>query len=427
MLGCRSARVSGFYAFQRTISRFVAATSVVHLPLIVSGFVVLRLFVALRDGVELAGDNASGMGADLGRFWVGELTWNDLLNTGYSGSFLRQRSSQLLYPLLLSLHRPLGVDLSTQVLLVNTLLGGVLIAASYAVGRRLCGKTCAVLVALLMCSITGLYWIGRFAIVDNVFYAMIPLAALSVLNWDRRATRMSIVLMCVAFAALVLTRPESAFVVLSLAVVVIWCRVRRSWSRVATLAALGAVFAAAAVAAVAVVSYSPSVRATLFTRAHVAWGLAGSAHTLLNRNSVEFDALLAHYTSGRYPDVDEMHYRMSMDAIETIRANPAWYVTKVPLRGLALIFPWTYRPWSIPHVAYEALYTLFVVTGLILLLRRGRLGLSVALLVAMPVAIWLFLSAYLIDNDLKHRNGLLVALNLVAPLGYFDRRRAGDE
>jgi hypothetical protein len=45
----------------------------------------------------------------------------------------------------------------------------------------------------------------------------------------------------------------------------------------------------------------------------------------------------------------------------------------------------------------------------------------------MPLAIWLFLSAYLIDNDLKHRNGVLVALNLVAPLGYAERRRHADE
>lgn len=126
--------------------------------------------------------------------------------------------------------------------------------------------------------------------------------------------------------------------------------------------------------------------------------------------------------AGQYPDPSAAYHQMSMDALATIRENPAWYVLKIPLRGLAIMFPWVYQPWSIAHVVYEAVYTLFISLGLVLLLWRGRLGLPVALVVTIPLAIWLFLAAYAIDNDLKHRNGILVALNLVAPLGYVKPR-----
>lgn len=406
--------------FRRLASRFAGAGSLVHLALVVGGFVTLRVILALRNGIVVAGDNAAQAGSEIGEFWIGALSFDQLVHGGgYAPLFLSQRSSQLLYPLLISLHRPLGLDLATHVLIVNTALGATLVTAAYLVGLRLHGKGYALLVALLTCGVTGLYWIGRFALVDNVFYALIPLLALSILHWNRRRTLASAAVMIAGLAALVLTRPESIFVVLFVGLVVAWHQARRSYSRNAVLACLVAGLTAAAMGTVAVIAASPSMQNVLWTRAHVAWGLAGSAHTLLNRDSSEFDALLARYTAGQYPGPDNMHYRMSMDAIETIRSNPAWYVAKIPIRGVAIMFPWTYQNWSLRHVLYEAVYTIFVTTGLVLLFRRRPLGLPVSMLVAIPLAIWVFLSAYLIDNDLKHRNGILVALNLIAPLGYF--------
>ena len=114
-----------------------------------------------------------------------------------------------------------------------------------------------------------------------------------------------------------------------------------------------------------------------------------------------------------------MDYLQSTDAIEVIRSNPAGYLLKIPIRGLALLFPWTYQPRSLPHVLYEAVYTIFIATGLVLLMRRGSLPISRLVLVAIPLSIWLFLIVYGIDNDLKNRNGIFVGLNQIAPLGFF--------
>ena len=120
---------------------------------------------------------------------------------------------------------------------------------------------------------------------------------------------------------------------------------------------------------------------------------------------------------GLYPE--EIDYIQSTDAIAIIRSNPLRYLLKIPIRGLALLFPWTYQPWSLPHVLYEAVYTIFIITGLVLLMRRGSPSISRLVLIAIPLSIWLFLSVYGIDNDLKNRNGIFVGLNLIAPLGFF--------
>lgn len=407
---------------RRGIAKFVDAASVAHLSVIVFAFAALRIFVALRDGIVMEGDNAPQAGAALGQVWAGELSFDELL-TGPTGEFFRQRTSQLLYPLLISFHALVGLDIATHLLVLNTFLGVTLIAASYLVGVRLHGKGYALLVVLLMCSLTGPYWVARFAVVDNAFYALIPLAALSVLNWDRQRSATSVAWMALGLGSLMLTRPEAFLIVISIAGVFTWIRVRHTLSRRTLLTALMLGLAVGTIGTIGLIRSSPSLQRTLLSRAHVAWGLAGSSHTLLNRGGAEFDVLLARNVSWEIDDPDDMHYRMSMDAIATIRNQPLWYVVKIPLRGLAITFAWVYQPWSWPHIAYEALYTIFIVTGLGLLIGRGQLSVSHVVLLAFPLAIWLFLSAYLIDNDLKHRNGMLVALNLIAPAGYVVARR----
>ena len=150
-----------------------------------------------------------------------------------------------------------------------------------------------------------------------------------------------------------------------------------------------------------------------------------SSQTLLNKGGAEFDRLQSSYSrlvgdaSFQGLSTDELSYVMSSEAIPVIQSNPLWYVMKIPIRGLALLFPWTYQPWSLPHVLYEAAYTIFLFIGLILLIRRGGFQVQQLVLLAIPFTIWLFLSSYGIDNDLRYRNGMLVGLNLIAPLGYF--------
>ena len=102
-----------------------------------------------------------------------------------------------------------------------------------------------------------------------------------------------------------------------------------------------------------------------------------------------------------------------------IRANPVGYVLKIPVRAVAFLYSWAYQPWSLPHRAYDAAFTVFLTLGAVLLIRRRPHDLMVRALLALPVGIWLFLSAYGMDNDLKHRNGIIVAMILVAPFGYF--------
>ena len=413
-------------SLRRAVATFLAASSVVHLSLILCGFVALRVFMALRDGIVVEGDGAPEAGAALGLLWTGELTFGELLS-GPAGGFVQQRSSQLLYPLLISFHRPLGLDVSTYLLLLNTTLGVILIVASYFVGVRLLGKSYGVLVALLMCSLTGPYWIARFAVVDNAFYAIVPLAALSALNWDRQRTGGSAVLMAVGFGSLAMTRPESMLIILSVIVVLAWSFARRSFSRRTVATVLVLSLAIAAAGSLSLIRASPSMERSILSNFHIAWGLSGSANTLLNRGGAEFDALFARYLAQTPQNLREWHYRIATEALATIRDNPLSYVVKIPLRGAALMFPWTYQPWSVPHVLYEAIYTIFIAGGLILLIRQGDLPLSLVLLLAIPLSIWLFLSAYLIDNDLKHRNGMLVAMNLIAPAGYFLHRRSWSE
>ena len=150
-----------------------------------------------------------------------------------------------------------------------------------------------------------------------------------------------------------------------------------------------------------------------------------SSQTLLNKGGAEFDRLQFSYSRlvgaawGEGLSTDELSYLMSTDAIEVIRSNPAGYLLKIPIRGLALLFPWTYQPWSLAHVLYEAAYTIFLFIGLILLIRRGGFQIPQLVLLAIPFTICLFLSSYGIDNDLKHRNGIFVGLNQIAPLGFF--------
>jgi hypothetical protein len=161
----------------------------------------------------------------------------------------------------------------------------------------------------------------------------------------------------------------------------------------------------------------------------MAIGLGMSSRTLLNPQAPwptgEKDRLEVRYGkftgNGLFQGLSsqENNYLQSTDAIAIIRSNPLWYLLKIPIRGLALLFPWTYQPWSLPHVLYEAVYTIFIITGLVLLMRRGSPSISRLVLIAIPLSIWLFLSVYGIDNDLKNRNGMLVGLNLIAPLGYF--------
>lgn len=359
----------------------------------------------------------------LGRFWLGELTFKQLVDPGGSvGVFLRDRSSQLLYPLLLSSQQIIGWDLRTHVLVLNTILGSILVIASYSVALRLHGKSYAVLVALLMCSLTALYWIARMVLVDNLFYAVLPLFALSVITWLRNKTVKSLALMILGTGALALTRPESFIVIGFVAQVFVWKFLRRYFSRRAVAAALLISFATAAIGTILFVRSSPSLQKTLLSTVNVSWGLALSAETLFNRGQREFDQLLK--KAGAIQAAESLSgldvaYRMSIAAIEVIKAHPLWYLLKIPLRGFALLFPWTYQLWSGPHILYEAVYTIFLMTGFVLLVRRGTTDTSLLVMAAIPLSILCFLSVYGIDNDLKHRNGILVGLNLIAPLGYF--------
>jgi len=149
-----------------------------------------------------------------------------------------------------------------------------------------------------------------------------------------------------------------------------------------------------------------------------------SAATLFNRGQREGERELDRLSSQFDLQMDPSQYQRSLDGIKVIKANPVWYFLKIPLRGLALLFPWTYQLWSRPHIVYEAMYTIFLTTGFVLLVRRGTPATPLLVLVAIPLSILCFLSVYGIDNDLKHRNGVLVGLNLIAPLGYFLKPQA---
>ena len=126
-------------------------------------------------------------------------------------------------------------------------------------------------------------------------------------------------------------------------------------------------------------------------------------------------------------DYGTLAYDRSIAALAVIRARPFWFLAKMPLRAAALALPWTYQPWSMPHRLYEAVYTIFIAGGLVLAMRRRMPDTPYLVLLAIPVGILCFLSMTGIDNDLKHRNGVLVALNLVAPLGYFLKSAARAE
>lgn len=417
-------------SIQRLASRFLTADSRTHILLILSGFIALRVFLSLKNGIVPEGDGLQE-GVMLGRFWLGDLTFKQLLDpAGLTGAFLRQRSTQLLFPLLVSPQPIIGWDIRTHLLVLNTILGSVLVVASYVVGFRLQGKSYGVLVALLMFLVTGLYWIARAGLVDNVFYAVLPLFALSIVTWLQHKTVKNLALMILGTGALALTRPESFPVIGFVALVFVWKFLRRRFSRRAVAAALLLSFATAAIGTILFVQSSPSLQRTLLSTSNVSWGLAMSTESLFNRGQKEFDQILAKsnamMTAENLSSLD-LGYRRSIGAIEVIKANPLWYLLKIPLRGLALLFPWTYQIWSLPHVLYEAVYTIFLMTGFVLLLRRGTPGTSLLVLVAIPLSILCFLSVFGIDNDLKHRNGILVGLNLVAPLGYFLKPRAKNE
>ncbi len=369
----------------------------------------------------------------IGRFWLGELTLDQLVGSSAvvtdaarggdiaaAHDFMTERSSQLLYPL--SFQELIGWDIETHLLVLNTTLGAILVIASYFTALRLHSKPYALLVALLMCSLTPLYWIASYGIVDNVFYAMLPLFALSVVNWCHAKTGRALTFMTLGTGAFVLTRPESIFVVLSVLFVLTWHYLRRYHSPKFLVGVLSISLATVVVGTMVVVSSSSSIRRTVLSRGHISWGLATSANTLFNREGTEFDRMRIRYSDIQIAELlptDDLSYLMSRDAIAVIKADPLWYLLKIPLRGLALLFPWSYQPWSLPHVLYEGIYTIFLTGGVVLLIRRGGRHMPLQLLLAIPTTIWLFLSVYGIDNDLKHRNGVFVALNLIAPLGYF--------
>ena len=383
----------------------------------------------------------------LGRFWLGELTFEQLLGPdGGFGVFLRNRSSQLLYPLLISSQPIIGWALETHVLVLNTILGSILVIASYGVGLRLHGKSYAVLVSLLTCSLTPLYWIARLGLVDNLFYAALPVFALTVITWLGNHTVKNLALMILGTGALVLSRPESLLVIGFVVQVFVWTFLRRYFSRRTVAAALLLSVATAAIGTILFVRSSPTFQTRLLSISSVSWGLVLSAETLFNREQKEFDRVTTKYGAIQnaeqlrlYPENFirpgktepylvsrdfNLSYRMSTDAIAIIKARPLWYLLKIPLRGLALLFPWTYQLWSRPHILYEAVYTIFLMTGFVLLVRRGTPDTSLLVLVVIPLSIWCFLSMFGIDNDLKHRNGILIGLNLIAPLGYFLKPQA---
>ncbi len=398
------------------------------LILILCVFIPLRVFLIWKHGVTVAGDGAPEAGQALGQFWLGHIPFAELASDSSVRAFLMGRRSQLLYPVLISFQGPIGWSIEFHILVLNTMLGAILVIASYFTALRLRGKPYAVLVALLMCSVTGLYWIQRYAVVDNLFHAMLPVVALAVLGWQSHKSFKTLVLMILAFVGFALTRPESMVVILAVLIVFFWNVLRGFFSRRVCGTVLLLSTVAVTGGTIVVVGSSPALQERLLSQPHIGWGLGMSANTFLNRGTTEFDALQSRYadllkvldsTYVGQLSLEDHATMMGRDAIVVIRANPLWFLLKIPLRALAFLFPWTYQPWSLPHRAYEALYTLFVAGGLVLLIRRARPNAPVLALAAIPLAIWLFLSVYGIDNDLKHRNGLLVALNLIAPLGYF--------
>jgi hypothetical protein len=430
---------------QRVASAFLAARSRTHIILILSGFILLRVFLSLRSGIIPQGDGLRE-GVLLGQFLQGQLTVNQLVDN--VGGFLRTRSTQLLYPLLISPQPIIGWSVETHLLVLNTILGSVLVAASYRVAVRLNGQTYAVLVALLTCSMTGPYWIARFGLVDNLLYAALPLFGLSVIGWLGDRTLKSFAFMSLGTGVLALSRPEGLLVIACVTQVFVWKFLRRYFSRRAVTGVLLLSVATAASGAILIVRSSPLLHRSLLSNGTVSMGLAESAFTLFNQRtqdgSSESDRVFARYSAildaalersrlareraaaqGEKPpppiseDFRNLAYQMSTEALAAITAHPLHYLLKIPMRGLALLFPWTYQPWSAAHLLYEAVYTLFLAIGFVLLIRRGVPDTPILVLSVIPLSILFFLSAYGIDNDLKHRNGVLVGLNLIAPLGYF--------
>ena len=397
--------------------------------------------VSLRWGITTDGDGAAELGVVLGRYWIGDTTLGLLTETGgiiTVNAFLADRGTQLLYPLLISLQGPIGWSLETHILVLNTFLGATMVTGSYYVGLRLSGKTYAVLVALLSCSLTPLYGISRAAVVDNLFYAMLPLVLLTLINWLKHRTSTHLLLMTGTFVLLLSTRPESAIVLLMVLAVVTWDFLCNRFSLRTAIASVTVVAVLTTIGGLVILNSSsnstldcrlgqtrslgPRCTHPIFSRAHLAWGLSASSQTLLNVGGTELDRLLYHYDDllrAEQLQSEEVTWVMSLDAIDVIAQNPLQHFAKMPLRALAFLFPWTYQPWSLRHVGYEAVYTLFLVGGMLLLLRHGWKRLIVRATLAIPLSILLFLSAYGIDNDLKHRNGIFVALHLIAPLGYF--------
>jgi len=431
---------------RQSAAPIVSMSRAVHLLLLLIPFVLFRVWLSLRAGIILDGDGAAQVGELLGRYWTGEATWEQITGTGgVVNLFLADRGTQLLYPLLISLQGPIGWSLETHILVLNTFLGATMVTGSYYVGLRLSGKTYAVLVTLLSCSLTPLYGISRWAVVDNLFYAMLPLVLLTLINWLKHRTSTHLLLMTGTFVLLLSTRPESAIVLLMVLAVVTWNFLCNRFSLRTAIASVTVVVVLTTIGGLVILNSSsnstldcrlgqtrslgPRCTHPIFSRAHLAWGLSASSQTLLNVGGTELDRLLYHYDDllraeqlGR----EEVTWVMSLDAIDVISQNPLQHFAKMPLRALAFLFPWTYQPWSLRHVGYEAVYTLFLVGGMLLLLRHGWKRLIVRATLAIPLSILLFLSAYGIDNDLKHRNGIFVALHLIAPLGYFLPSRDTD-
>lgn len=415
---------------RRLGSAFLAASSRTQVLSLLSGFIAVRVLLSLKHGMTPEGDGLAA-GIEMGRFWLGQIPFSELVHpNSYAGVFLRHRSTQLLFPLLVSLQPIIGWDVRTHLLILNTMLGAILLVASYAVACRLQGKSYAVLVSLLMCSLTPLYWIARFGLVDNVFYAAIPVFALSVIAWLRDKTVKNVTLLILATGAFLLTRPESAFAVGLAVLILAWTFLAERWSRrVATLSLL-LVCSTAALGAIVAVASSPSLQKRILSTGNVSVALVWSAESLFNRGqegsgASEFDLVFKKYESvGTIDplkpfDYEQLSYERSMAAIAVIKARPFWFVFKMPLRALALMFPWTYQPWSLPHKLFEAVYTLFLMGGLVLAIRRGTFDVPSLVVLAIPLGILCLLSMTGIDNDLKHRNGVLIGLNLIAPLGYF--------
>ena len=413
-------RLSFPSSIQRIALRFLASSSLTHIASILLVFIPIRVFLSLREFTP-SGDGHVVAGQGLGQFWLGGIPWTELMN-GPVGDFVAYRTNQLLYPVLISLQGPIGWSLETHLIVLNTVLGATLIVGSYFTALRLWNKTYAVLVALLMCSLTSLYWIARWGVPDNLLYAMLPLFGLSVINWYQEKTRKSLTVMLVSFVAFAFTRPEAVLVILAVTSVLAWDFLRRYRSKRFLIGGLFLAIVTVCIATTIMLSSSPLKQRSLLSRGHIAWGLSMSSRSLLNEGAGEFNRITAYYQRvQREASLNgyDLWHLMSRDGIEIIRQDPLWYVLKIPLRGLALLYPWTYQPWSPAHVLYDAVYTMFIMTGLVLLIRRGSAQMPLLVLGAIPFAIWLFLSVYGIDNDLKHRNGFLVGLNLIAPLGFF--------